>query len=119
MHALQPSGSADEMPRALLSRFIPSSGDGVAPAESLSIDQQTFISLMVDKAVHDFAAGEKALLPAFEALDADGDGMVTQQQLLAVIDNFCSARPEADGCDIDHRPLKLAQVSRGHAHLGT
>lgn len=37
-------------------------------------------------------------------------------QLLSVIDNFCNARPEADGCEIDHRPLKLAQAFSAFAN---
>ena len=108
--ALQPEGSASEMAGTLLSRL---GGDSDAP---ISIDLQSFISLMVDKAVHDFAAGEKALMPAFEALDADADGTVSQQDLLGVIDNFCALRPDADGCEISERPLRLAQAFNAFAN---
>lgn len=38
----------------------------------------SFPDQMIDKAVQDFAVGENAMLPAFEALDADGDGTITQ-----------------------------------------
>ena len=64
---------------------------------SLSVDKPTFVSLMVERAVADFGAGEAALLPAFEALDADGSGTVTQQQLLSAVDELCAAWPEAEG----------------------
>ena len=49
----------------------------------VGVDQATFVSLMVDKAVQDFAQGDMALMPVFEALDADGDGTVAQAQLLS------------------------------------
>ena len=74
---------------------------------SLSVDKPTFVSLMVERAVADFGAGEAALLPAFEALDADGSGTVTQQQLLSAVDELCAAWPEAEGCALDHRQLRL------------
>ena len=74
---------------------------------SLSVDKPTFVSLMVERAVADFGAGEAALLPAFQALDADGSGTVTQQQLLSAVDELCAAWPEAEGCALDHRQLRL------------
>ena len=80
-------------------------------ANAIKIDQPTFLSLMIDKAVLDFAAGEKALLPAFQAIDTENNGHITQEQLLTVIDNFCNVRPDADGCEVDfaeERPLRLA-----------
>ena len=89
-------------------------GDG-----AVGVDRATFLSLMIDKAVQDFAAGEKELLPAFEALDADGDGTITQQQLLTTIEAFCRAVPDADGCDVDHRPLRLAQAFDAFADAET
>ena len=89
-------------------------GDGEdAP---MGIDQSTFVSLMIDKAVSDFAAGENALLPAFHALDKDGDGTVSQAQLLQAIDTFCQARPDAEGCEIGQRKFKLAQAFEAFAN---
>jgi Ca2+-binding EF-hand superfamily protein len=108
--ALQPEGSAGEAAGALLERLSADSD------EPIFMDEATFVSMMVDKAVHDFASGEKALMPAFEALDADGDGTVSQQDLLAVIDNFCDLRPDAEGCSIDHRPLRLSQAFSAFAN---
>ena len=44
----------------------------------MSVDRASFVALMVDMAIADFRAPEQALLPAFELLDTDGDGSVTQ-----------------------------------------
>jgi len=44
----------------------------------VSVDRASFVALMVDMAIADFRAPEQALLPAFESLDTDGDGSVTQ-----------------------------------------
>ena len=44
----------------------------------MSVDRASFVALMVDMAIADFRAPEQALLPAFESLDTDGDGSVTQ-----------------------------------------
>jgi hypothetical protein len=54
--------------------------------------------------------GQRALLPAFEALDADGDGTISQEQLVSMIDAFCSSRPDAEGCDVPERPMRLAEA---------
>jgi thiol-disulfide isomerase/thioredoxin len=67
-----------------LSSSLAISADVDAPAAVSSaapVDQTTFIELMVNKTVRDFANGQDALLPAFQALDADGDG------------HACGARP--------------------------
>ena len=71
---------------------------------------------MIDKAVQDFAVGEKSLLPAFEALDSNGDGCISQEDLVQTIENFCNALPETDGCDVDERPLRLAQAFNAFAN---
>ena len=99
LSAIQPSGGAVDV----LDRL----GRAVDRGDTLNVDKSTFISLMVDKAVQDFAAGDDSLLSAFKALDSDGDGTVTQAQLIGVIDGFCAARPLADGCDSDAGPRNL------------
>ena len=99
LSAIQPSGGAVDV----LDRL----GRAVDRGGTLNVDKSTFISLMVDKAVQDFAAGDDSLLSAFKALDSDGDGTVTQAQLIGVIDGFCAARPLADGCDSDAGPRNL------------
>ena len=71
--ALRPSNSAEEgSSSALLQRLASAS------PEAVHIDRPTFVSMMLDKAVQDFAAGESALLPVFESLDTDADGKITQ-----------------------------------------
>lgn len=89
---------------------------GEQATSAMSINQSTFVSLMIDKTVKDFAAGGKALLPAFQALDADSDGAITQPQLVGAIDHFCEARPGADGCAINDRSLRLALAFRAFAN---
>lgn len=109
VRALQPEGGESVTTNALMEALKDGGPDTVG------VDKETFITLMVDKAVADFAAGEKALLPAFEALDADGDGKISQGELLETIENFCNSMPETDGCDIDQRPLRLAEAFEAFA----
>jgi len=87
-----------------------------ASPEAVHIDRPTFVSMMLDKAVQDFAAGESALLPVFESLDTDADGKITQAELLTTIDHFCNELPDSDGCDTDHRPLRLALAFNAFAN---
>jgi len=76
-------------------------GGGGSGGGEAEIDLATFVRLMVTKAVSDFTAPDQELLPAFEALDLDGDGLISRDEMLATIENFCVALPGADGCDID------------------
>ena len=77
-------GSAADTAGSLLER-IRAQTDG-AP---LGVDLATFINLMTAKAVGDYTAPERELLPAFEALDLDGDGTISQDELLTTIEKFC------------------------------
>jgi len=86
----------------LLNRFREQSDSGGAEE---SVDLGTFVRLMTTKAVGDYTAPERELMPAFEAIDADGDGSITQEELLAAIQRLCGALPDADGCDLDQREL--------------
>jgi len=65
---------------------------------------------MTAKAVSDYTAPERELLPAFEALDVDGDGTISQDELLTTIENFCSSLPEAEGCELEQRSLALRRA---------
>ena len=76
-------------------------GGGGGGGGEVEIDLATFVRLMVTKAVSDFTAPDQELLPAFEALDLDGDGLISRDEMLATIENFCVALPGADGCDVD------------------
>ena len=81
-----------------------------ATRTSLSVDKPTFVSLMVERAVADFGAGE-ALLPAFEALDPTAAPSPSSGSLSAV-DELCAAWPEAEGCALDHASSDGAGVRR-------
>ena len=110
--ALQPSGPHGSELVKSLSSSLAIEDDAAMP----SVDQPTFIELMVNKTVRDFANGADALLPAFQALDADGDGVVSETELVSSIDHFCTARPDADGCALDQRSLKLSLAFRAFAN---
>ena len=66
--ALQPSGAHE--PSELMSRLTASLAVGAvgdAPAAvATPVDEPTFVALMVNKTVRDFANGDEALLPAFQ-----------------------------------------------------
>ena len=79
-------GSAADTGGSLLER-IRAQTEG-AP---LSVDLATFVNLMTAKAVGDYTAPERELLPAFEQLDLDGDGTISQDELLVTIEKFCSS----------------------------
>eukprot|EP00966_Prymnesium_polylepis_P178875 4141747-Prymnesium_polylepis.1 len=43
---------------------------------------------MTSKAVHDFDKPDSELLPAFEAMDADGDGVLTREEVLSAMERL-------------------------------
>ena len=51
-------------------------------AVNLQLDKESFVRLLSAKAVADFDKPDQALLPAFEALDVDGDGVLTRDEVL-------------------------------------
>lgn len=54
------------------------------PAKRL--DFASFARLMTSKAVSEYKTPEKELLPAFEALDANGDGVITREEMLQAME---------------------------------
>ena len=54
------------------------------PAKRL--DFASFVRLMTSKAVSEYKTPEKELLPAFEALDANGDGVITREEMLQAME---------------------------------
>ena len=121
VEALQPAvGSEDSQPTQsaslteLTSRLRQSSlGESSATAaedgsvasddtREVNVDLATFLRLMTTKAVADYSAPERELMPAFEALDLDGDGRISQAEMMKTIGSFCYALPDADGCDLDN-----------------
>jgi len=116
VEALRPAGTDEEgrvqagaararLQTALLERLRPDSD-----SSPVTVDLPTFTSLMADRAVQEFAAGDKALLPAFEAIDEQGIGRISQAQFIRTVESFCSAVPDAEGCDISNRPFFLGQA---------
>jgi thioredoxin 1 len=59
------------------------SGARVAPAlpEGAALDFASFVRLMTSKAVSEFQKPDQELLPIFEALDANGDGVITREEM--------------------------------------
>merc|ERR1740139_380236 len=78
---------------------------GKEQLEAAQVDLATFVRIMITKAVADYTAPDKELLPAFEALDRDGSGTISREEMLSTIESFCLALPDADGCDVDPRAV--------------
>mmetsp|Transcript_36887 Transcript_36887/g.61096 ORF Transcript_36887/g.61096 Transcript_36887/m.61096 type:complete len:401 (-) Transcript_36887:267-1469(-) len=68
-----------------------------------NMDMATFVRIMLTKAVNDYTHPERELLPAFEALDLDGNGLIKREDMLATINNFCASLPDTDGCALEQR----------------
>jgi Ca2+-binding EF-hand superfamily protein len=45
------------------------------------LDFASFVRLMTSKAVSEFQQPDRELLPAFKALDANGDGVITREEM--------------------------------------
>jgi hypothetical protein len=75
----------------------------VAEAEALpsppakTLDFASFVRLMTSKAVTEYKTPEKELMPAFEALDIDGDGVITREEMIKTMEVVGSNLPSTDG----------------------
>ena len=65
------------------------------PAKTL--DFASFVRLMTSKAVTEYKTPEKELMPAFEALDIDGDGVITREEMIKTMEVVGSNLPSTDG----------------------
>ena len=100
--ALKPGGDGNDG-GDVASKLLERIGSQSTSAAPLSVDLATFVNLMTSKAVAEYTRPERELLPAFEAIDLDGDGLVSREEMVATIERFCTSLPDADGCDIDER----------------
>jgi Ca2+-binding EF-hand superfamily protein len=99
---LKPGGDGNDG-GDVASKLLERIGSQSTSAAPLSVDLATFVNLMTSKAVAEYTRPERELLPAFEAIDLDGDGLVSREEMVATIERFCTSLPDADGCDIDER----------------
>eukprot|EP00965_Chrysotila_dentata_P229901 6197474-Pleurochrysis_carterae.AAC.1 len=66
-----------------------------AGSDAISLDLAAFVQLMTSKFVADYKLADKELLPAFRALDLDGDGAITLDELTSAMESVCAAYPDA------------------------
>ncbi|KAL1511594.1 hypothetical protein AB1Y20_006388 [Prymnesium parvum] len=96
--ALRPGGGggAEDSARLddLLRRIAAARGEA---AEARALDFESFVKIMLRYEVEQFASPEE-LLPAFEAIDLDGEGTLSMEEVLGVVENMCRVLP-SEGLD--------------------
>jgi len=80
--------------RELLERIGPKDGAEEAREAPYALDRERFYELMTSKAARDFAAPEKELLPAFEAMDTNGDGVISREEMMQTMARISSEDAE-------------------------
>ena len=75
---------ADEI--AAIRRAIGADVEGEPDGALQELDREGFVRLMTSKAITDFDKPEKELLSAFEAIDTDGDGVLTRDEVLSAME---------------------------------
>jgi len=92
---------------ALMEKALARSDDSKADAdtdlgqEAMQLDFAAFLRLMSSKAVADFRNPESELKPAFSALDVDGDGLISRDELTEALDMVCRTLPPGHPCSVD------------------
>jgi len=79
---------ADELAAVVRAIGGSDAGSGSAPfgaGADLQLDRESFVNLMTSKAIADFSKPGESLRPAFEAMDVDGDGVLTREEVLAAM----------------------------------
>jgi len=97
--AVAPMGGTGETSASELLQRL-GCAQGESPLE-LPLTREAFIDMMSVKAMAEFSTPDKELLPAFKALDKDGDGVITREEMLGAMDQLCSRDTMAPGCTND------------------
>jgi len=87
-----------------------------------TLDRDSFFRLMTMKRVADFAKPEAELKPAFDALDKDGNGDVTEEEFREAMGRVCTNLPDvvdADGCRDWARETAVAFAALDRDKSGT
>eukprot|EP00316_Scyphosphaera_apsteinii_P015615 CAMPEP_0119329642 /NCGR_PEP_ID=MMETSP1333-20130426/76335_1 /TAXON_ID=418940 /ORGANISM="Scyphosphaera apsteinii, Strain RCC1455" /LENGTH=393 /DNA_ID=CAMNT_0007338809 /DNA_START=8 /DNA_END=1189 /DNA_ORIENTATION=+ len=77
-------------PASLIERIVIASGG----REAVSIDLDVFVRIMTCKAVQEFGSPQKELLPIFKAIDVDGSGTISKDEMLGALENLFEALPD-------------------------
>ena len=68
----------------------------VPSGDDARLDFPSFARLMTSKTVADFRSPESELKPAFEALDADGNGVITREELMKAMEAVSEHLPQVE-----------------------
>jgi len=76
--------------------------DGGDDTQSLTfpLTREAFIAVMTNKAATEFNRPQEELLPAFQALDIDGDGAITREEMRVAMERLSSQDHFAAGADL-------------------
>jgi len=86
---------------ALMEKALAREDDPKVDAEPMQLEFASFLRLMSSKAVADFRNPENELQPAFSALDVDGDGLISREELTQALDMVCRTLPPGHPCSAD------------------
>uniref|UniRef100_A0A7S2GGQ6 Calmodulin n=1 Tax=Haptolina brevifila TaxID=156173 RepID=A0A7S2GGQ6_9EUKA len=76
-------------------------------ALTFPLSREDFIKLMTSKAAADFSSPQSELMPAFKGLDKDGDGVITREEVLVVIERL-STQDFYGGGEMEKTELEAA-----------
>lgn len=83
--SLAPTSTLSESQR----KGFSSAADGAA-----SLTFEAFVRLMISKSIADYSLADKELMPAFRALDVDGGGTITMEEMTSTMGSVCATYPE-------------------------
>jgi len=93
--AVGPLGGGVSSPAALITCACTDDADtqeldADAEAHNCPLTREAFVSVMISKAASEFNTPDKELLPAFRAIDTDGDGEISREEMLAAVERLSS-----------------------------